>query len=124
MPLQRDGSVLEFAGKFFKTGMPALPAAAMRSLASHLEPGLIRPAAETPSRAQPPAEIFRTWAKRGMDPQRFRKLYPDGPVAPPHDAAFGRQLFEFILQLIDAQLSPLIDLLQNNVSVQVRKEAG
>ena len=124
MPLQRDAGVLEFAGKRFKTGMPSLPAAVMLSLASHLEPGLIRATEENPLRMQPPPETFRTWAKRGMDPQRFRKLYPDGPVPPPHDAGFGGQLFEFIVQLIDAHLAPLVDSLHPGVSAQVRKEAG
>jgi creatinine amidohydrolase/Fe(II)-dependent formamide hydrolase-like protein len=77
---------------------------AVMSMAASIDPGLVR-TAQSPVRAPRTAgaEKYAEWRKRGSDPERFKKLFPDGVVSdasmPCSPAAFGGELLAFISEL-------------------------
>jgi creatinine amidohydrolase/Fe(II)-dependent formamide hydrolase-like protein len=55
-------------------------------------------------------ERYRTWRRRGGDPQQLRKLFPEGcteEAGGADDPEIGREIFEYIGAIIDESLAPL-----------------
>jgi creatinine amidohydrolase/Fe(II)-dependent formamide hydrolase-like protein len=59
----------------------------------------------------PDEKVFRQWKKRGKDPQKFRKLFPDAvssSVSQPCDISKGRDIFYFIMDLLVKEYSQFL----------------
>jgi creatinine amidohydrolase/Fe(II)-dependent formamide hydrolase-like protein len=102
--LQRDERVRAFIAQN-KPGMELYRAEyGMLSMAAWLDPALVRNPADGPSKPwNATSGHFRTWRKRGADPEQFRKLAPGcscSEIAAFYHAGFGNELFEFILGLL------------------------
>ena len=102
--LQRDERVRAFIAQS-KSGMELYRAEyGMLSLAAWIDPALVRNPADGPSKPwNASSGHFRTWRKRGADPELFRKSAPDcscSEIAAFYHAGFGKELFEFILGLL------------------------
>jgi creatinine amidohydrolase/Fe(II)-dependent formamide hydrolase-like protein len=113
--VQRDERVRAFIAKRSPRKEPGRSEFGILSMALFLNPGLVRlPATEyqKPGKAASwEPEKFRSWRKRGADPQQFRKLFPGGSssdTADAFDPDFGKALFEFILKLLEETVSPLL----------------
>jgi creatinine amidohydrolase/Fe(II)-dependent formamide hydrolase-like protein len=110
--LQRDKRVRAFVGRQVQGKEPGRTEYGLLSLAAFVDPGLVRKIDNSDiARPQPDAERYRTWRKRGADPQQYRKLFPTASASGERnrfDADFGRELFGFILQLLDEAVEPLL----------------
>jgi creatinine amidohydrolase/Fe(II)-dependent formamide hydrolase-like protein len=84
----------------------------MVSMAAFIDPAQVRePERERSEKPLEPPERYRTWRKRGSDPDRFRKLSPTcslSAIAPMYDADFGGELFGYILHLLDEIVAPFV----------------
>lgn len=64
----------------------------------------------------PDIKQYQIWKKRGKDPQKFRKLFPQGStsaVAAERSADFGRDLFSHIISILEEDYSPFLKIEQN-----------
>ena len=115
LPLQRDQRIRAFIGNHVPGKELGRTEYGMLSMAAFIDPALVRAGdTGTPvaARSQPDMERFRTWRKRGADPQQFRKLFPaasSSSIAHRYDADFGRVLFEYILQVLIDTVTPLLE---------------
>jgi creatinine amidohydrolase/Fe(II)-dependent formamide hydrolase-like protein len=82
----------------------------MLSIAAFLQPALVLPVSgENPIRL-PSSNDYATWKKRGRDPEKYRKLFPTGSsseIACQFDPGFGEEVFNFIIELLLSQYTPL-----------------
>jgi creatinine amidohydrolase/Fe(II)-dependent formamide hydrolase-like protein len=110
--LQRDERIRAFIGQYFHEKESGRAAYGMLSLAAYIDPAMIREgAAVGPQQALPDTERYRTWRKRGADPDQYRKLFPhacSGSTMHGFDPEFGRELFGFILQVLVDTVTPLL----------------
>jgi creatinine amidohydrolase/Fe(II)-dependent formamide hydrolase-like protein len=109
--LQRDERIRAFIGHHLQEKEFGRTEYGILSLAAFIDPDLARPSDKKNRSAAPmDAERFRTWRKRGADPGQFRKLFPNAAStgACKYDADFGKELFDFILQLLVDTASPLL----------------
>ena len=115
--LQRNERIRAFMNTRFPGKEPGRAESGMLSLAAFIDPTLVRAhdslsGAHGKSRQAPPdGETFRRWKKRGGDPQQFRKLFPAASTCEQpgrYDADFGRELFGFILRLIEESIAPFL----------------
>lgn len=109
---QRDERVRAFIGQHIQGKEYGRTEYGLSSLAACIDPGLVRqPQKNQTAAIAPDLKCFDTWRKRGADPERYRKLFPSafaGSRTFPSDAAFGKELFAFILQLLVDTLTPVI----------------
>jgi creatinine amidohydrolase/Fe(II)-dependent formamide hydrolase-like protein len=101
--LQRDERVRAFIARHSKEKEPGRNEYGLLSLAAHIDPALVRPAGQKVPGSPVDSKRFEAWRKRGADPQQFRKLFPESSVsnsACRFDPAFGKELFEFIVQVL------------------------
>ena len=109
---QRDERVRAFIGQHIQGKEYGRTEYGLSSLAACIDPGLVRqPQKNQTAAIAPDLKCFDTWRKRGADPERYRKLFPSafaGSRTFPFDAAFGKELFDFILQLLVAAVAPLL----------------
>jgi creatinine amidohydrolase/Fe(II)-dependent formamide hydrolase-like protein len=110
--LQRDERIRAFIAGRMAAKEHGRTEYGILSLAAFIDPALVRVAAPAASRvggADP--DRFRVWRKRGADPQQFRKHFPDcsGPAYNGrYDADFGRELFDYILKLMEETVAPAV----------------
>jgi len=84
------------------------------SLARFLFPELLRDVHQ--SHALPEPEKYRTWKKRGKDPQQFRKMFPHGStseIAGKQNIETGKDLFDYIMKILEDEYSPFLTTAQN-----------
>lgn len=87
------------------------------SLASFLAPEMVRKNIEKTSSQLLDVKQYQLWKKRGKDPQKFRKLFPDGSTSDSISESvsdFGKGIFEFIMTLLEDEYSPFLTVLENN----------
>jgi creatinine amidohydrolase/Fe(II)-dependent formamide hydrolase-like protein len=104
--LQRDARVLDFIKKSLPGDEAYRAEFAMLSMAAWIDPGLVRGANASGKPWSGSLERVRTWRKRGGDPEQFRKIAPDcscSKAAQGYKAEFGRELFEFIVELMEQE---------------------
>ena len=84
----------------------------MLSIAEYLSPQSFREEnGAFVQKRYPDAIQYRTWRKRGKDPQTFRKLYPLGSTSEGignGDADLGCKLFRYILTLLEQEYSSFL----------------
>lgn len=59
----------------------------------------------------PETKQFQNWKKRGKDPEMFRKMFPLGStseISVQKDVDFGRDLFEFIIMILEKDYTPFL----------------
>jgi creatinine amidohydrolase/Fe(II)-dependent formamide hydrolase-like protein len=109
--LQRDARVLDFIKKSLPGDEAYRAEFAMLCMAAWIDPGLVRDADATGKPWSGGPERFRTWRKRGGDPEQFRKIAPDcscSGAAHAYRAEFGKELFEFIVSLAEETVARVI----------------
>jgi creatinine amidohydrolase/Fe(II)-dependent formamide hydrolase-like protein len=109
LSLQRDERIRAFIGNHVPGKELGRTEFGMLSMASFIDPGLVRKVEEDVQRSLPDPQRFRTWRKRGADPQQFRKIFPQASassIAHRYDPDFGKVLFEYILQLLIETATP------------------
>ena len=110
--LQRDERVRAFIGQHVQGKEYGRTEYGLSSLAAFIDPGLVRqPQKNQTAAIAPDLKCFDAWRKRGADPERYRKLFPNastGSSVCQCNAAFGKELFDFILQLLIATVTPLL----------------
>jgi creatinine amidohydrolase/Fe(II)-dependent formamide hydrolase-like protein len=88
----------------------------MLSMAAWIDSALVRqPAGIDAPTIRPDAENFKRWHKRGADPEQFRKFFPEGSssaFANNYNADFGKQLFGYILSLLEEDVALPVQSLQ------------
>ncbi len=96
---QTDSRVRSTIKDWFGDDRSLPPEYALICMASHLQSGMAS------STAYPPRHIdqstYRTWARRGRDPDRFRALFPDALAhtgMPAPDPAKGERLLDAIVE--------------------------
>ncbi len=86
------------------------------SLARFLFPELLRDIHQGNARRLPEPGEYQTWKKRGKDPQLFRKMFPNGStseVAEEQNIETGRDLFGYIMKILEDEYSPFLIVPQN-----------
>lgn len=86
------------------------------SLARFLFPELLRDIHQNNNPRLPEPGEYRIWKKRGKDPQLFRKMFPDGStseIAGKHSIDSGRDLFNYIMKILEVEYSPFLIVPQN-----------
>ncbi|GBU22184.1 hypothetical protein R80B4_02089 [Fibrobacteres bacterium R8-0-B4] len=84
--------------------------AALLSLAAYLAPERINIGINTDKRKSVTADQYKTWKKRGADPQKLRKLFPDGLLLLDNDESInitperGKELFDRIVSVIQEEI--------------------
>jgi creatinine amidohydrolase/Fe(II)-dependent formamide hydrolase-like protein len=110
--LQQDERIRAFIAKHQAGRELGRTEYGMLSMASWIDPAMVRPAEKEPAAAiKPDAARYKQWHKRGADPEQFRKLFPDGSssdIARGFNADFGRQLFGYILTMLEETVAALI----------------
>lgn len=110
--LQHDERIREFIGKHQPGRELGRSEFGLLSMAAFIDASLVRgPDADPSDVFVPELERFQTWRKRGADPQQYRKLFPhasSSTIAGRFNAEFGRELFAFILQLLEETVAPLV----------------
>ncbi len=111
--LQRDARVRAFIGRRCTINEPGRSEFAMLSMASYIDPGLVRTgeAGERKDRPVSKPDLHKKWRRRGADPEQFRALFPDGSTGGEEcspDSAIGRELFEYISAALDETVASLI----------------
>lgn len=112
--LQRDERVRAFIERHIREKEPGRTEFGLLSLAAFIDRTLARPAGKKDVTAAADAKTYVTWRKRSADPQQFRKFFPEcssSNAARRFDHKFGRELFDYILQLLVDTATPH---LQNN----------
>ena len=110
--LQRDERLRAFIARRSGLWGPGRSEFAMLSLASCIDPGLIRGTGagrENGASANP--ERYNRWRRRGADPEQFRALFPEGTVTGAggrYDADTGRELFQYGMTLLDETIAPFL----------------
>ncbi|MBD3392080.1 MAG: hypothetical protein GF418_08390 [Chitinivibrionales bacterium] len=93
-----------------RTGVPAHGRCehALLSMAASIDKSYMREQALDPARRGDP-EACRAWRRRGRDPERYAKLFPDGLASDPRepDPVFGKELFENIVHHFAAEMQSL-----------------
>lgn len=83
------------------------------SLLSFVAPELLHGGKEKLSVKTASVKEYRTWRKRGRDPQKYRSLFPNGLVcteAADFDHQQGREFFEFLVNTAQSDISTLLEL--------------
>jgi creatinine amidohydrolase/Fe(II)-dependent formamide hydrolase-like protein len=110
-PLQRDERVRAFIARHVQGKEFGRTEYGMLSLAASIDPALVRPTGKKDAAAAADSDRYKTWRRRGADPQAFRKLFPEcsaSGAAHRFDPDFGKKLFGFIVQvLVDTTKSHL-----------------
>jgi creatinine amidohydrolase/Fe(II)-dependent formamide hydrolase-like protein len=110
--LQREESVKAFIRRRSTIKEFGRSEFAMLSLASYINPRLVQDDTDGGKEmADSTQELYRKWRRRGADPQQFRSLFPDGSAGSGgcrYDSEIGRELFEYIITLIDETIAPLL----------------
>ncbi len=86
------------------------------SLARVLLPELLRDSHQSKTHRLPEPGEYRIWKKRGKDPQQFRKMFPNGStseVAGNQSIENGRDLFDYIMKILEDDFSPFLIVPQN-----------
>lgn len=86
------------------------------SLARFLFPELLRDSCQDNEHRLPEPGEYRTWKKRGKDPQLFRKMFPNGStseIAGEQSIETGRDLFGYIMKILEDEYSPFLIVPQN-----------
>jgi creatinine amidohydrolase/Fe(II)-dependent formamide hydrolase-like protein len=111
LSLQRDERIRAFIGDHISGKEFGRTEYGMLSLAAYIDMTLVRACIVDKREYPPDPQRFRSWRKRGGDPQQFRKYFPDGSsstIANRFDADFGKQLFEYILQVLSERAAPFL----------------
>jgi creatinine amidohydrolase len=109
--LQRDARILDFIKKSLTCDEIYRAEFAMLSMAAWIDPGLVRSADAMGKSWSGSPQRFRTWRKRGGDPEQFRKIAFDSScskAASAYRAKFGKELFEFIVSLAEETVARVI----------------
>jgi creatinine amidohydrolase/Fe(II)-dependent formamide hydrolase-like protein len=111
--LQRDERVLDFIKKSVPGDEAYRAEFAMLSMAAGIDSELVRDAdgAAAGKSWNGSPERFKTWRKKGGDPEQFRKIAPDcscSGAAHAYRAEFGKELFEFIVSLAEETVARVI----------------
>jgi len=105
LSLHNDHRIKEFIKIRNKTDKFGLIAYGIRSIAAFLDKTAIHDNLSSGIKIKTAGEIeYATWRKRGKDPQMFRKLFPLANATEDiaaGDADFGKELFGYILTLLD-----------------------
>jgi hypothetical protein len=91
----------------------------MNSLGAYLYPQNIKPVHIDQSVSLPPVDQFKTWQKRGKDPQKFRKLFPSAStseIADKFTLQLGEEFFGFILNILEKEYTPFLIASKNAAS--------
>ena len=84
---------------------------ALLSLLAFLLPGFVSES-ERLKQKLPEMQVYRSWQKRGRDPQKFRKLFPMGSASQTafkFDADLGKEIFGYILTVLEKDLKLFLD---------------
>jgi creatinine amidohydrolase/Fe(II)-dependent formamide hydrolase-like protein len=77
---------------------------ALMSMTGYLDPAYLKHSADLPPEPRrPDAGAYQRWMKLGRDPQKLRKLLPDGTMLPAGvvlDIALGEKLFAAIVDIL------------------------
>ena len=98
--LQRDERVRAFIARHVQGKEFGRTEYGMLSLAASIDPALVR---QTGKKDAADTDRYETWRRRGADPEQYRKLFPDcssSNAAHRFDPDFGKELFNFIVQLL------------------------
>lgn len=111
--LQRNEQVRAFIGQHFRKKEPGRTVSGILSLAAFIDRALVREGADVCSQKEMgDAESSANWRKRGVDPDQYRRLFPDASDGIGGgcgvDADFGRALFGYILQLLTDAVTPFL----------------
>jgi creatinine amidohydrolase/Fe(II)-dependent formamide hydrolase-like protein len=101
--LQRDERVRAFIARHVQGKEYGRTEFGMLSLAASIDPALVRPTGKKDPAAAADTARYETWRRRGADPEQYRKLFPDcssSNAAHRFDPDFGKELFDFIVQLL------------------------
>jgi hypothetical protein len=82
----------------------------MLSMAAFIQPNLMMLSGTEKNVKFPDPNIYKTWKKRGADPEKFRKLFPSGSastIAHEFNPEIGGKIFNFIIDLLLNQYSLL-----------------
>jgi creatinine amidohydrolase/Fe(II)-dependent formamide hydrolase-like protein len=91
----------------------------MLSMAAFIQPALVLPGTGESPIHFPSSSDYATWKKRGRDPEKYRKLFPTGSsseIACQYDPGFGEEVFNFIIELLLKQYTPLSNIKEINAS--------
>ena len=86
------------------------------SLVRFLFPELLRDSHRSGAHRLPEPGEYRTWKKRGKDPQLFRKMFPDGStseISGKQSTETGKDLFNYIMKMLEEEYSPFLIVPQN-----------
>ena len=99
---QHDSVIKSFIEPDFKGTELARCEYGLVSMAAYINPSLVRAKIlKKKAKSLCTRDIYRRWAKLGMDPEKFRKLFPDcstSIIENEIDSNFGKELFEFIVK--------------------------
>ncbi len=104
---QHDDTIRAHVAKRCGAAEPARCEYGILSMAATLDPLYVRAAAKPGTTAKAGESTGRAWRKRGRDPEKYRKLFPDGltsQAACAYDAAFGTELLDRITAHFAAQM--------------------
>ncbi len=108
--LQSDKRVREFVASC-KSGVElGRSEFMMLSMAAFIQPNLLLASGTEKNVKIPDPSIYKTWKKRGADPEKFRKLFPSGSastIAQEYNPEIGGRIFNFIIDLLSNQYSQL-----------------
>jgi creatinine amidohydrolase/Fe(II)-dependent formamide hydrolase-like protein len=109
---QREPDIRRFIGEATGTREPGRSEVGLLSMASALGMTFAPPDSQAKQAVKDPS-AYRTWSRRGKDPEKFRKLYPDATVAAhqvPVEKALGEELLKRVVGLfvdrIEASAQP------------------
>ena len=98
---QHDSTIKSFIEPDFKGTELARCEYGLVSMAAYINPSLVRTKKpKKKAKSLCTEDSYRRWVKLGMDPEKFRKLFPDSStsiIENEIDPAFGKALFEFII---------------------------
>ncbi len=97
---QREPEIRSFIAQNSLVREPGRSEYGLLSLSSFCAPELIFDSPENSEAKRNSSESYQVWRRRGRDPQRYRKMFPEGLVGEGgYDPAFGKELFEKIISL-------------------------
>jgi creatinine amidohydrolase/Fe(II)-dependent formamide hydrolase-like protein len=111
--IQRDEGIRAFAAQLSPPGDELYRSEfGMLSLAAWIDPALVRPPHDQGRTAAGcTREQFKSWRKRGADPEQYRKRTPDcssSSIAHHYNARAGQSIFEYILGIMEENVARVV----------------